>query len=168
MRAWATAPPIELSLIPTGVAGIGVTLDKMVELIRKYRTNPVIRQLAIDLTQKVPNKNFMCEAWCLWHFVRTYVRYVRDILDVETLQTPLRTLQNRAGDCDDHATLLGAMAESIGHPIRVVAMGFQPGSFVHVLAETRVGDRWIPMETTENVLFGWQPPRQVERMFRYA
>ncbi len=103
----------------------------------------------------------MAEIERLWRFVRDQIRYVRDVHGVETVQTPERTLQIGQGDCDDKATLLAAMLESIGHPARYVALAFQPSNFSHVLVETKVGRgpraTWIAMETTELKPFGWYP-----------
>jgi transglutaminase-like putative cysteine protease len=63
----------------------------------------------------------------------------------------------RAGDCDDKSVLLAALLESIGHPTRFVAIGFQPDDFEHVFVETKIADRWISLETTEPVEIGWMP-----------
>lgn len=90
-------------------------------------------------------------------YVRDNIRYVRDVRRVETLQTPLRTLENASGDCDDKATLFAALAESIGFATRFVAYGREPARFSHVIAEVRHGDRWLGAETTEPVALGWRP-----------
>lgn len=161
-------PTIELAFIPSGPAGIGATLDKMVELVRAYKKHPLIRQLAVELTQHLPSKAYTQEARELWQFVHTYIRYVKDIRGVETVQTPIRCLQNKSGDCDCHATLLAALLEAIGHKTRFVAMWFGPALQQHVLAETLIGDRWIPLETTVDRPFGWIPPGQVKRMVRHV
>lgn len=161
-------PPSELSFIPTGRAGISATLDKMVAIVRAYRKHPLIRQLAVELTQQLPSRAYTDEARALWEFVRNYIRYVRDIRDVETLQTPIRCLQNKSGDCDCQAMLLAALLEAIGHKARFAAMWFGPGRQKHVLTETLIGDRWIPLDTTLKKPFGWNPPGQVERMVRHV
>lgn len=89
-------------------------------------------------------------------FVRDKVRYVRDIRGVETLSTPLRTLENHSGDCDDKATLASALLEAIGFRTRLTAWG-RPGRFSHVLCEVRFNDKWLTVETTESVGLGWKP-----------
>lgn len=161
-------PTLQLSFIPDGVDGISATLDKMIELVRVYRRHPFVRQLAIELTTPLAAKDFRQEAIRIWDFVRTYIRYVRDIRDVETLQSPLVTVRNRAGDCDDQAILIASLVQAIGHPVRFVAMGFQPRLYSHVIAETLVGDEWLPMETTVARPFGWEPAGQVTRMEKYV
>lgn len=160
-------PPTDLAFIATGPAGVRDTLRRMAKIVRQYRRHPTIRQLAVEVRQaaQVPGKDFRGEAVAMHRFVRAFVTYVRDVHDVETLQTPLVTLTNRAGDCDDQAILLSSLLEAIGHKTRFVAMGFaRPGEFSHVLAETLIGTRWVPLETTVDRPFGWEPPGQVDRM----
>lgn len=161
------APPTDLAFIPAGPAGVRDTLKRMAKIVRQYRRDPTIRQLAVEIRQaaKVPGKDFMGEVKALHRFVRDYITYVRDVHNVETLQTPLRVLENRAGDCDDQAMLLAALLEAIGHPTQFKAMGFaSPDQFTHVLARTMIGDRWIAAETTLERPVGWEPPDQVARM----
>ena len=91
-------------------------------------------------------------------FVRDSIRYLQDTNGVERLEYPAILLKTRQGDCDDKATLLASMLESIGHPCRFVAVGYQqPNEFEHVYVETRVGANWIPCETTLDVDLGWAP-----------
>lgn len=170
MRSCVAAfPPFELALIPSGPAGVRATLEQMARIVRQYRKHPLIRQLAVELVRDLPEltrgrKDFPAQVRALWQFVRSWIRYVRDIRNVETLHSPVRLLKNRAGDCDDQAILLASLLEAIGHGTRFVAMGFAPGRYSHVLAETWLGGRWVPLETTIERPFGWDPPDQLERM----
>lgn len=154
--------------VPDGPEGTRFTLEVMRKFARDARTDPNIRQLAIQLTQGLPNEDFRAEANALFEFVRDRIRYVQDVNEVETVATPQITLELGAGDCDDKATLLAALLESIGHPARFAAIAFAPDNFEHVLVETRIGDRWIPMETTKNVPMGWYPDGVVSKMLRHV
>lgn len=161
------SPPTDLAFIPTGPGGVRETLRRMARIVREYRRHPMIRQLAVEIRQaaRVPGKDFLGEVKALHRFIRDYITYVRDVHNVETLQTPVRVLQNRAGDCDDQSMLLAALLEAIGHPTRFVAMGFEsPDTYSHVLTETRIGARWVPVETTLERPVGWTPPAQLARM----
>ena len=135
-------------------------------MVKTYRKSPSIRQLALNLIKDVPgNKNFGGQAERLQNYVRNQIQYVKDIKGVETIQTPDLTLQNRAGDCDDQAVLLATLLETIGHPTRFVAIKINPlGPYVHVFTETRVANRWLPAETTENWPLGFHPPKFSKRM----
>ena len=162
-----TTPTIAtLSLIPDGVPGIAATLKAMGGMVRQYKKSLAVRGNALRLTSQCNQKDWSCEVKSLHAFVRDYIRYVGDVTDVETVQSPDKTLEFGAGDCDDKSVLLAALLESIGHPTRFVAIGFEPGLYSHVYVETKIGASWIPLETTENVEVGWQPDPKVivERM----
>ena len=133
----------------------------MARLARAGKTNMLVRTTALRLIEDLPQKAYLAEIERLWRWVRDDIRYAKDVHGVETVQTPERTLELRAGDCDDKVTLICAMLESIGHPCRMVAMAFTPNNYSHVIAETKVGRgykaTWIPLETTEDKPFGWYP-----------
>lgn len=127
----------------------------MARLAREASKTLPVRLAALQLVEKLPQHDRPGEIRALFEFVRDRIRYVRDIRGVETIQTPERTLQLKQGDCDDQSTLLAALLLSIGHPARFHAIGFRPGRFSHVFTEVYLGNRWIPLETTEN----WDPGR---------
>lgn len=118
----------------------------------------MIREVALEQVRYLPQKDFYGEAKAMHNFVQNHIRYVRDIADTEVIQTPLKTLEYGQGDCDDKATLLAAMLESIGHITRFHAVGFQTGKISHVLLEDNINGQWVPLETTEPVAMGWLPP----------
>lgn len=153
-----------LSGIPSGKAGTLETLKLMRTLARQYKTSLAVRSLAVDAVNGCLQKDWLCEIKRLHALVRDRVRYVKDVRDVETLQTPDATIQIGAGDCDDKSLLLAALLESINHPSRFVAIGFAPDDFAHVYVETRIGNTWLPLETTEPVEAGWAAPGAVSRM----
>lgn len=153
-------PEILASLheIPDGRAGVYATLSAMAEITRDFARHPDIIVLARSLVGHLDGKNFLGEAREVHRFVRDEIRYVRDVLNVETLQTPDVTLALRSGDCDDKSILVGALLAAIGHPVRYLAIGLNGGDFEHVLAETKIGAQWRAVETTEPVALGWLPP----------
>ena len=157
-----------IGFIPDGPEGIRQTLNLMKSLVRKYKAFLPIRQLAVQITNHLPNKDWRQEAAAIQSWVRNNIRYVRDITDVETLHTPEAILQIRAGDCDDHATLTASLLESIGHPTGFFALGFAPNEYDHVYAITRIGKwyaaPWLSVETTEPVGIGWRPTGVVSTM----
>jgi transglutaminase-like putative cysteine protease len=121
----------------------------MRNLVREFKKNLVIRNLACQLVKNVAEKNWVEEARAIHEFVKKKIRYVKDINGVETLHTPLKLLDVRQGDCDDKATLAATLLESIGHPTRFVAVGFGGYGFSHVYLETKIGKNWLALETTE-------------------
>lgn len=152
--------------LPDGPAATAATLRYMRDFARAAVADPkqTIRELALDLVSNLPERDWFGQIHAVRNFVRSHIRYVRDPDDMETLQTPEKTLEYGQGDCDDQCILLAALLKSIGHPARFVALGFGGGPFSHVLTETKVNstgnDRvdWIAVETIIDKPPGWFPP----------
>ena len=155
-----------LKNISSGLGGIETTLAYMRAYVEEYKIHPAVRELALKLTRNLPQKDFDGEARVLFDYVQNSIRYVRDINGVETVQTPLKTLEYGAGDCDDKASLLAALLESLGHETRFYAVGFRPANVSHVLLQCKIHGQWVALETTEPVAYGWTPPNVQES--RYA
>ncbi len=136
-------------------------------LVKSGKKTLPIRQTALSLIRDLDQKDFAGEVKLIHAFVRDSIRYARDVAGVETLHTPEKTLEFGQGDCDDKSSLVSALLESIGHPTRFVAIGFQPNEYVHVYAETKIGKRWVSVETTEPVAIGWEPRGVVSRLIYF-
>lgn len=155
-----------LGWLAEGIDGTKQTLRVMRGLVRDSIRSPsqTIRRTAdaiIHDSGVSPGnaKNWTGEIRVLHAFVRDHIRYVMDPNGVEMVQTPEKTLEFASGDCDDKSTLLAALLESVGHPARFWAVGFNHDSeFSHVLVETLVGQSWVPLETILDVDVGWRPP----------
>jgi len=134
---------------------------------KKGKKSIVIRRTAQRLIANIPEKAWLREVKALHAFVRDKIRYTKDIRGVETIHSPEKILEFGQGDCDDKSILLASLLESIGHPTRFVAVGFRPSSYSHVLVETRIGNKWLPLETTERVNVGWYPKGVKIRLVRH-
>jgi transglutaminase-like putative cysteine protease len=154
--------PQVLGELPPGEPGTRATLRAMRRLVDRFKTDSRVRDAARSLTQGLQPKAYAQEVHALFAFVRDGIRYLRDTHGVETLQTPVATLELEAGDCDDKSTLLAAMLESIGHPARFVAEGYRaPGAYEHVYVRTRIGNSWFSLDpTVQTATVGWSPPRR--------
>jgi transglutaminase-like putative cysteine protease len=151
--------------IPSGPPGIAATVRVMRDIARHFQSNLLVREKAGALTQHLPQKAWAQQVEALHRYVRDGIRYLPDPEDVELVQTPVVTMDIEHGDCDDKATLLAALLKSIRHPVRFQAVGYEPGKFSHVYVETRIGDRWIPLETTAPFPMGFAGNlRPVSRM----
>ena len=150
--------------IRAGSQGTRDTLNIMRFLVKEGRKNPLIRQTALEIVENFPQKDYAREIAAIHAFVRDDIRYVRDINDVETLQYPAITLDIGQGDCDDKVILAGSLLETIGHPVRLVAIGTDPFRYTHVLHETILKNKCFSVETTENVALGWIPPGVKKRL----
>ncbi len=125
--------------------------------VSRYKTDPRIRELALSLTRNLPQKDFQGEINVLYSFVQNHIRYIKDIDGVETVQSPIKTLEYGQGDCDDKAVLLATLLASAGHKTQFKAIGFSPGKLSHVIVEVQDGPAWVALETTMPVQLGWHP-----------
>jgi transglutaminase-like putative cysteine protease len=147
--------------IPEGIPGAAATLRIMRQLVRDSIRDPSqrVRETALAITG---GGGFVAEIRDIQSWVQDNIRYILDPTDdsggVELVQTPQKTLDYRAGDCDDQSTLTAALLCSIGHPTQFVAVGFRGESLSHVLCQTLIGSKWAFVETIQPQPLGWIPP----------
>ena len=131
------------------------SVDRFVRELSRFKHAPrelaYVRRLALELVHDTAPNDDVNEVRQLWEYVRDGVRYVRDVHNVDTLQSPRMTLDTLQGDCDDKALLLSSLLESIGYATRFTVSATSPrGSYNHVYVEAfvpRLG-RWIPLEAS--------------------
>ncbi len=109
--------------------------------------------MALQLVKPFKQKDYLSEAKAIHAFVRDKVRYVRDPNKVETLHTAEQILRQGQGDCDDKTILVCALLETIGHPTKIVAVGFDRG-YCHVYPQVNIRGTWYTVECTEPWQFG--------------
>lgn len=133
-----------------GVAGIRELLALLRDNARAAASNPMIRALAEQIIATAPARNPLAEAAAVQAWIRANIRYTRDPVGVELVKPPAALILpgNRSDDCDGHAQLAAALLASVGHTVRLSAIGFQPERFAHVFAETWIGGAWRSVETT--------------------
>jgi Transglutaminase-like superfamily len=129
-----------------GMPHVQATIKKMAELATAGAQTFPIRDLAVRITADVPSKQPRLELEALYRWVRDHVRYRFDPVDLEWVQSPARTVQQRAGDCDDLSTLLAALAGSLGHRWRFRTIGPTPQAQRHVAAEAFDGQTWVTLD----------------------
>lgn len=151
--------------IPGGDRGIGQTIRYMYGAVMGNEGvgSPEIRRQAIQIVQGVASRDQQGEIAAVLQWVKTNIAFRGEY--AETVQTPLVTLQLRAGDCDDQATLLAALLSSLGYKTRfrtVAADPSAPWAYSHVFTEVfqRKTGQWISLDSTVPQSFpGWRPPR---------
>lgn len=163
-------PNVQFGYIPKGYLGTQKTLQHIKALIRNGAKNFYVRQKAIDIlfARAVKPKDYLGEIKALFEWVQHHIRYTKDPFRVEVLHSAQRLLQLRAGDCDDMTILLGAILESIGHPVRLVLTGPDPSRprlFTHIYLEVNYRGRWIPLDATMPYRMGWSPQTPVKQVF---
>ena len=142
-----------------GARGIYQTLGVMRGLVTAGRCHPAVLNAARTAIFLAPPKDDLAEVTALFESVRDHIRYTRDVLNTETVSTPEKTLQARAGDCDDQVVLLCAMCEAVGYPTRFVIAGNSPTcEYEHVYCQVFAAGQWIDCDPTEANPIGWAPP----------
>lgn len=143
------------------------TLRVMRDLARASLREPAQRVRETALAIISSSQGWTAEVRAIQQWVQENIRYVRDPIDdtggVELVQTPQKTLDYAAGDCDDQATLTAALLSSIGHPARFIAVGFNGEGLSHVLTQTKIGDCAVSVETIQPQALGWFPPGVTSR-----
>jgi transglutaminase-like putative cysteine protease len=114
-----------------------------------------VRETALQILRGV--NTFSDQARAIQQWVQSSIEYRRDPPDVELVQTPQVTLQLKAGDCDDQATLTAALLQATGHPAQFIAIGINGQPLSHVLTQTLIGTKWVSVETIERRALGWLP-----------
>jgi transglutaminase-like putative cysteine protease len=157
-----------------GSTGAVQTLRAMRALVQSSLREPAqkVRETALSI---IGAGGWMDQIRSLQQWVQSNIRYIQDPTDetggVELVQTPQKTLEYAAGDCDDQATLLAALLSAIGHPARFVAIGFKGGPLSHVLVQTKVNSSgndandWTSVETILPKPMGWFPSGVTSRYF---
>ena len=122
--------------------------------------NVDVRALALQLRQT--HGEALAFAQAVQELVRATARFIREAR--ETFQHTLYTLTHRAGDCDDHARAVVALARAGG--LRAVVRGVRNhrGAVAHVAPMISDGRGWHWAETTVDARFGEHPRAAARRL----
>jgi hypothetical protein len=95
----------------------------------------------------------------IFQWVQRNVRYTKDPVALELLQSVRRLLKDKAGDCDDFTILTSALLQAVGHQTRIKTIAIRPGEYHHVYPEVFVQGKWLPLDASQRLAIpGWQPP----------
>lgn len=154
----------------------------LAEQSRASVVEPRVRKAAMQITQDVPNRDFMGELRAIYNAVKhgdprveglsKGVRYVADPVQSDYFTAPHVTLMNCddgacAGDCDDASALVAALAGALGFRACLRAYGPSPNQgdiYDHVYAvvggpDKNSPEQWLGMDTTvDEADVGWEPP----------
>jgi len=123
------------------------TVRAMSALACQGSRDPAIVALAHDLR----NSRVLKTLENVLAFAVHNVRYVLDPDDIELVQTPVRTLMDARGDCDDFSVLIAATLRACAIPVRFAVVK-TPGHefFNHVFPEasTDDGTTWLALDGT--------------------
>lgn len=124
----------------------------MMQLAKKGRTQWIVRQTAQGIVGALHPKDFTSEALAIYRWVCAHIRYTRDPYRVEMVRDPeamlreIFALGKVGADCDEAGILIGALTMSIGIPVRMATVGFQPGPHQHTFAEVNLKGQWVVLD----------------------
>lgn len=134
----------------SGNEAIFFTLQKMREMIEKYKTNPQMISLFSTLLSGIDGRDSMRVMKAVYDFSISRVRYQKDGVGVERLQSPVRTLALGFGDCDDFSILAAVLLEIAGIPARLAVVSTRPDKvFHHVFVQGYSGKEWVSIDPVE-------------------
>lgn len=122
-------------------------------------TLPLVRELGRAAARANPSPSARARA--LHAFVRRRVKFERE--NGEVFRSTAVTLDRGAGDCDDSARALVALAKAAGLRSRFAYLESN-GQPVHVYAEIHDGRAWQPAETTIDARFAEAPLAAARRL----
>lgn len=156
----APAPSFTATLrsVPGGDAGSLETVAVMRALVNAAKVDPYILNFAVSVVFQEPQQDEAAEVGAIFNYVRGFVRYVRDVVGIESVSTPHMSIMRRVGDCDDKAVLLASLLEAIGYPTRFVLAAYRGHAFEHVYTQVYFRDGWVSLDPTIMQPWGYEAP----------
>lgn len=136
-----------------GRTGEQFMADDCKAAIWRGKNDPRIRQKAIEIIQAkgLDGRQFKEIASAIQDWVRSNITYVHDMKGTELFQEAYKTLEIKAGDCDDQAILTAALLMSVGITVKIILLSLDPdfdpkiSKFTHIFAATVIDghDYWV-------------------------
>jgi|SRR5215216_248481 len=150
-----------------GEAGTLQTLTWMAYLVRRDAADLKIREAANSIVRDCQGHDARCEIEALFRFVRDEITFRRDPIDCERVQDAERTLDFKAGDCDDKTVLLCTLLAAVGHKSILSVLGNKPGHYSHVFAHLVTPQGLLALDpTNEAATVGWRGAARFMKHFK--
>jgi len=128
---------------------INQSLAIIEELTKEYSIHPQVRKLVSTLISPCQDRDYDCYIRKIVSFIKSTVKYVNDPPKTEVFQSPLRTLDYKMGDCDDHAILTATLLRAAGFKVKVVLGAPNGNRYDHVYVKVlHPGKGWLTIDTT--------------------
>jgi len=155
------------------VHGINDRLDLIAQQIDASQRDPETRAVALSMVSHLPKQcaGWACEdaevATVFW-WVKNNIAYRQDPRDYDLYATAKRTLQVRAGDCDDMVILLGSILAILGYRVGATVISADNRNW-HIYTTVGVHSRanpgaYMALDPTQApAIPGWEPPGQFRK-----
>ena len=152
------------------VANLNQRMKHIIRMVREYYLQPAIREEAGKiLTTKcgsgwcTAERKWEAELKAVYTYIQQNVRYTRDAHNVDTFQSPLRTLEWKIGDCDDQSILVASLLMTVGFPIKlrvIQTKGARDWSHIYPVVglPPQRPTRWVACDTTTPHGVGFEAP----------
>jgi hypothetical protein len=138
--------PVIYETHPDGLPHVASSIKHIAELAAAGAKTYPIRHLATEITRNVPSKQTRAELAAIYRWVRDNIRYRKDPLGLEWIQSPERTLTEGAGDCDDITAVISALAQAVGNPVKYRTAGPSAAVQKHVFPVVWDGTTWLSID----------------------
>lgn len=99
----------------------------------------------------------------VFNFIYTHIQYERDSVLCEQVRRPLRTLWDRAGDCDCFATLIGSILTNLDIPFKFRIAAYNGRDyFQHVYVIIPTEDGYLTCDPVLDSCFDEKKPTKVK------
>jgi len=148
------------------IQGIDDRIHHIRALINKYKSHRKIYEASRKIVMSCPERSWKCELSSVYKFMRHAVRYRRDINKVDTYQSPLKTFEWRAGDCDDFTIAIASLCEALGYQsLLEVIQTKNAKDFNHIFPLILVPPRGknrkkVAMDASVPRWMGWHPKHE--------
>jgi len=161
-----------------------VTVNHVIETIRRTQNHPLVFSQARDLVRDLPARDKLAEAAAIFRLVNTVIRYTDDPIDADTLIEPQFVLAEWhnsrrpvAADCVTQTILVAVLARNLGIPVRLRVLGEREPvrTFYHIHPELFVNGRWLAADVTattassrkvrEAAGLGYRHPADLEKLY---
>ncbi len=153
---------------------LGDRLATILDLAEKGKQDPkVIAWVRAELSKKcgpgwngeqwcIKEKDKKAEAAAIFRAVRRDVRYLNDIVGLDTYAAPRQTLKTKAEDCDGYAALTCAAMNVAGIECRAKVIRTKRSRTPdHIYNEVQLDGKWVPMDASTNMGPFWEAPRSM-------
>lgn len=126
--------------VADGESGIRHIVERLAALRDYYGARPEIRRAAMTIAAAMLEDDDRGNVERLAQFVRLAVKYQKDPLNAEFVQSPdvmILDITRRGwtyGDCDDHVLLFASLAEALGVRTMIAGVKLYGDTYNHVIA----------------------------------